>query len=547
MTNLSNEYKNNLPFEGKQKVSTINSNYTASNNETIFVNTASSAITITLPENPEVGSKIKVLDVASNATNNNITISGNGKTINGVSSYLLFVIDSSVDLLYTGNEKQWLVQNSFSPIDLPSRPTSASAVDIGTNRQYDNAAATVFFVASEAGGIADYYEVVSSPGGISASGAFSPITVEGLQSNTNYSFAVRAKNAAGFSAYSLASNSILATSVPQAPSITSTTAGYIKASVLFVANNNGGKSITSFTATSNPGSITSSSSTSPINFSSTLINGTAYTFTLTATNSNGQSAPSTSSSPAVTPFTASGGNTINTYTGFRSHIFTGTGNFVLTGPANVEYLVVAGGGGGQSGNGGNAGGGGGGAGGMVSGSLQLTGATYVCTVGAGNSATNTGFNSSIASGGTTFASALGGGGAPSKVGGSGAGTNSGAGGAGTSGQGNAGGTGGGFDSPASGGGGRGAVGGNGIRGSGGGAGGAGSTNLFSTGSNTTYAGGGGGSSGFYGGGSGAGGAGGGGSANGGNGVANTGGGGGGHRNGTPGSGGSGIIVVRYQT
>tara|TARA_Y100000401_G_scaffold72133_1_gene58210 strand:+ start:29145 stop:30206 length:1062 start_codon:yes stop_codon:yes gene_type:complete len=83
---------------------------------------------------------------------------------------------------------------------------------------------------------------------------------------------------------------------------------------------------------------------------------------------------------------ASGGNAVFTVSGFKLHVFTSPGNFVVTGlgPGTVQYLIVAGGGGGAANNGG-----GGGAGGVLweptpgSGyNLPATG-TYPVIVGAG--------------------------------------------------------------------------------------------------------------------------------------------------------------------
>ena len=95
------------------------------------------------------------------------------------------------------------------------------------------------------------------------------------------------------------------------------------------------------------------------------------------------------------------GGTVTTSGDFKIHTFTGDGNFVVSqignapkgGPANVDYLVVAGGAGG--GNGGTGGGGGGGAGGYRTtfpspscnaGAFPVSVQTYPITVGAGSDA-----------------------------------------------------------------------------------------------------------------------------------------------------------------
>ena len=80
--------------------------------------------------------------------------------------------------------------------------------------------------------------------------------------------------------------------VPGAPTNVVATTGNTTASVAFTApTNNGGSVITGYTVTSNPGNITATGATSPINVTG-LMNGTAYTFTVVATNAVGNSVAS---------------------------------------------------------------------------------------------------------------------------------------------------------------------------------------------------------------------------------------------------------------
>ena len=182
--------------------------------------------------------------------------------------------------------------------DVPDAPTIGAATDVGTSRAFNNGSATVAFTAAATGGTSTSFTATSTPGSFTASGAGSPLTVTGLQSATSYTFAVTGTNAsatgpAGTSA------SITATTVPQAPTIGTATAGDLSASVSFTAGATGGKAVSTYTATSSPGSITGTASSSPITVSG-LTAGTAYTFTVTATNANGTSTAS-SASNSVTP------------------------------------------------------------------------------------------------------------------------------------------------------------------------------------------------------------------------------------------------------
>ena len=91
--------------------------------------------------------------------------------------------------------------------------------------------------------------------------------------------------------------------VPDAPTIGTATAGDTQASVPFTAPaSDGGSTITEYTATSSPGSITGTltqAGSGTITVSG-LTNGTAYTFTVTATNAVGTGAASAASN-SVTP------------------------------------------------------------------------------------------------------------------------------------------------------------------------------------------------------------------------------------------------------
>jgi hypothetical protein len=155
------------------------------------------------------------------------------------------------------------------------------------------------------------YTTVSNPGSFTATGASSPLTVSGLSVGTAYTFTSTVANANGTSLSSPVSPSITPSTVPQAPTIGTATAGSGSATVTFTTGATGGSTITSYTATSSPGGITGSSATSPITVNG-LTNGTTYTFTVTATNANGTSTTSAASNSA-TPIQPGNWNSISSF------------------------------------------------------------------------------------------------------------------------------------------------------------------------------------------------------------------------------------------
>jgi invasion protein IalB len=184
-------------------------------------------------------------------------------------------------------------------VSAPTAPTSVTAVA-------GNAQAVVSFATpiSDGGSPILYYTVTSSPGGITATGTSSPITVTGLTNGTTYTFTVTATNAIGTGPASAPSNAVTPATVPEAPTGVSAVAGNGQATVSFTAPvSDGGSPITSYTVTSSPGGITATGTSSPITVTG-LANGTTYTFTVTATNVIGigpASAPSNPVTPATVP------------------------------------------------------------------------------------------------------------------------------------------------------------------------------------------------------------------------------------------------------
>jgi hypothetical protein len=130
----------------------------------------------------------------------------------------------------------------------PFKPVIGTATDVGTSRAYNNGAASVTFSDAPNSPAVTSYTVTSNPGSFTGTGSSSPITVEGLQTGTSYTFTVVATNAYGNSVASDASNSITATTVPSkpsAPSLSNNGAETNSAS-WSAPSSNGGKTITGY-------------------------------------------------------------------------------------------------------------------------------------------------------------------------------------------------------------------------------------------------------------------------------------------------------------
>ena len=109
---------------------TQNSNFTALKNARYPVNTASNAVTVTLPSSPVAGNTVQLLDYAGTFASNNLIINPNGSKINGLSSnYVINIANENVTLVYIDSTQGWLfssgiVQASSSNLTVQSPKTS---------------------------------------------------------------------------------------------------------------------------------------------------------------------------------------------------------------------------------------------------------------------------------------------------------------------------------------------------------------------------------------------------------------------------------------
>ena len=82
--------------------------YTAFAGDKIFVNTSSSAFTITLPASPSVGDEVRFLDLANTFDTNNLTVGRNSEKIDGATSDLTVATEGAAfALVYSGSTYGW--------------------------------------------------------------------------------------------------------------------------------------------------------------------------------------------------------------------------------------------------------------------------------------------------------------------------------------------------------------------------------------------------------------------------------------------------------
>lgn len=236
------------------------------------------------------------------------TLNGPGITVTGVASPIIItgltngqtytVTVYAINAAGRGPES---AASPVVPLTLPGAPT-------GVNATVTSGGVSVAFTPplNTGGAPLDSYTVTSSPGNRTATGASSPIVVSGLTSGVTYTFTVHATTTAGNGPESTPSNSVtwMLSTALSPPLFPQAFAGNQQATVTFSPPlDDGGSPVLSYTVTSNPGGITATGPVSPLTVFG-LTNGVSYTFTVIATNANGDSQPSTVSN-AVTPSASS--------------------------------------------------------------------------------------------------------------------------------------------------------------------------------------------------------------------------------------------------
>ena len=194
-----------------------------------------------------------------------------------------------------GDSNASSASSSVTPYTVPGIPTSVSG-------SAGDAQVSVSWTApvDDGGSSVTSYTATASPGGATCTTATTSCTVTGLTNETSYTFTVVATNAGGDSDASSASSSVTPYTVLGVPTSVSGSVGNAEVSVSWVAPvDDGGSAVTGYTATASPGGATcTTASTSCV--VTGLVNETAYTFTVVATNTAGDSDASSASS-SLTP------------------------------------------------------------------------------------------------------------------------------------------------------------------------------------------------------------------------------------------------------
>tara|TARA_B110000858_G_scaffold110904_1_gene126845 strand:- start:2206 stop:3696 length:1491 start_codon:yes stop_codon:yes gene_type:complete len=209
-TKITEQNISNLANTGIDWQAVKTSDFTASAGKGYFVNTASGAVTVTLPSSPIIGDTLSIVDYGGTSATNNIIIAGNGSKILASSiNKTIKTNEVGVVLVFTDSTKGWVINGAYVQtglVGVPGAPTIGTAVLNGVNvnvpftQPADNGDDTI-----------TSYTATANPGGVNATltqAGSGTITVTGLAQNTAFTFTVVATNSIGVSAASAASNSV---------------------------------------------------------------------------------------------------------------------------------------------------------------------------------------------------------------------------------------------------------------------------------------------------------------------------------------------------
>jgi len=105
-------YQNGVAIGGSSTYSwiTTSTDYIASSNDHIFVDTSTGTVTITLPSTPGIGANVTFIDYAGTCGINPIVFNGNGELIMGLNEDLIVdVFYAANALIYSGSDQGWKI------------------------------------------------------------------------------------------------------------------------------------------------------------------------------------------------------------------------------------------------------------------------------------------------------------------------------------------------------------------------------------------------------------------------------------------------------
>ena len=139
--------------------------FTAVSGNGYLVDTSSAAITVTLPASPSAGDEIIIVDYASNAGTNNITLGRNSLKIRGgTDDLVLSTNNQTARLLYSGATKGWLVTTEAGGITVPLPDLTVDYLVVaggGGAGGYDGSS----YVVGANGGNSTFSSITSTGGG----------------------------------------------------------------------------------------------------------------------------------------------------------------------------------------------------------------------------------------------------------------------------------------------------------------------------------------------------------------------------------------------
>ncbi|MGD0880744.1 MAG: fibronectin type III domain-containing protein [Acidimicrobiales bacterium] len=225
-------------------------------------------------------------------------------TASCVTTYTGGAESDTVTATYSG-DSTFATSNGSATVSVTTVPSAPTAVTATPG----NRSASVTWTAPSTGGLAISSYTVTATGdgtGETCASSTTSCTVDGLTNGTAYTFSVTATNTDGTGAPSALSSAVTPSTAPDAPTDVLATPGDQSAAVTWTAGGDEGSAITGYTVTAT-GDGTGETCTTPDGTTTSctvtgLTNGTAYTFSVTATNADGTGAPSVASN-SVTPST----------------------------------------------------------------------------------------------------------------------------------------------------------------------------------------------------------------------------------------------------